>query len=334
MGKKFILPLANVHTHAAMVAFRGIVQDVTLEEWLTRFIFPAETARVNSQFVYEQTKNAIREMKKNGVKVFCDMYFFEQSVADAAQEMKMNAVIGEVILDCPTPSAKTPEEALETTEKLLDKYKNDSYISVAVAPHSIYTVSAGILSKAKKLAVEHGAIYHLHLAETKTEFDNCLKYNKLTPVGYADKLGLLDEKTLLAHCVWVTDGDMEILSKRKTSVAHCPLSNLKLGSGMAPVAKMVDKGINVAIGTDGAASSDRLDVWEAGKIAALLQKGLTHDPTVIPAKDAIRMMTTNGLKALGIKRVGEMSLPDIENEISKANFDFLYELNVDELNFC
>lgn len=334
MSKNFNLPLVNSHTHAAMAGFRGIIEDVSLKDWLEKYIWPLEKEKINQKFVYEQTKIAISEMKRNGIKVFNDMYFFEEEVARAAEEMEIDVVIGEGILDFSTPSARTPEEALEITEKLLIKYKNHPYVSVAVAPHSISTVSQENLIKAKNLAKKYNTMYHIHLAETKFEFDECLRKNNITPVGYMEKLGLLDEKTILAHCVWLKDEDIEILSKRKAKVIHCPLSNLKLGSGIAPVAKMMEKGVTVALGTDGPASSNRLDIWEAGKIASLLQKGITNDPTKIPAKEAIKMMTINGLKALGIDKIGNKTISDIEKEFEKEdNYNYLYELNVNDLQF-
>lgn len=332
MSKILNLPLVNAHTHAAMVAFRGIAEDIPLDDWLNNHIWPLEKKKVNPDFVYEQTKKAILEMRKNGIEVFNDMYFFEEEVARAAEELKMQAVVGEAILDFPTPSARTPEEALEITEKLLLKYKNNPWVSVAVAPHSIYTVSRENLIKAKNLSRKYGVIFHIHLAETKTEFENCLKTNELTPVGYLKKLGLLDDKTILAHCVWLNDEDIDILARTKASVAHCPLSNLKLGSGIAPIAKMLEKGVNVALGTDGAASSNRLDIWEAGKIAALLQKGINNDPTKISAKKAVEMMSLNGMKALGINEINGKTLAETEKEFSKEkDYDFLYELNAEEL---
>jgi 5-methylthioadenosine/S-adenosylhomocysteine deaminase len=333
MKNIFNFPLVNCHTHAAMVAFRGLAEDVPLREWLEKYIFPMEKEKVNPTFVYEQTKIAIKEMQKNGIKVFCDMYFFEDQVARAAQELKMRVVIGEGILDSPTPSAENPDEALKITENLLNKYKNNTYVSVAVSPHSIYTVSKENLIKAKNLAKKYNAIYHIHLAETKMEFDECLKNNNLTPTAYLDKLGVLDEKTVLAHCVWLNDEDIDIIAKRKSKVAHCPLSNLKLGSGIAPISKMIEKGITVALGTDGAASSNRLDIWEAGKFAALLQKGINHDPTKISAKKAIEIMTINGLKALGINSLEGKSISEIEKEILNIkDFNFLYELNIEGIS--
>lgn len=328
MPIKFDLPLVNAHTHAAMVGFRGLAEDMSLDMWLSRYIWAMERKTVTAKFVYKKTKEAIREMKNNGIRVFNDMYFFEEEVARAAIEAKVPAVIGEVILDFPTPSCKTAEEALKKTEKLLIKYKKHPLIKVAVAPHSIYAVSKDILLKAKKLAFKYKTIYHIHLAETKKEFDDCRKKHNFTPVGYLDKLGALDEKSILAHCIWVTDNDLKIIKKRKANIVHCPLSNLKLGSGVAPVTKMLAMGINVALGTDGAASSNRLDIWEAGKFTALLQKGIEHDAAAVSAREVIKMMTINGLKALQIDGI------KIRNEfIDKNNFNYLYNAQVRDINF-
>jgi len=333
-NNSIFLPLINAHTHAAMVAFRGQAEDLPLQVWLKKHIWPAEAKHVNPKFIYEHAKKAIKEMKKNGIAAFCDMYFFEDEVARAAKELKIYVVIGEVILDFPTPGAKNADEALEITEKLLKKYKNDKYVKVAVAPHSIYAVSKENLIKAKKLAKKYNAPFHIHLAETKFEFNECKKKNKCTPVEYLDRLGIVDSKAILAHCIWVTDKDIEILAKRKANVVHCPLSNLKLGSGIAPVAKMIKAGVNVCLGTDGAASSNRLDIWEAGKIAALLQKGIIGNPTEIPAKMAVEMMTINGLRALGIKKIGGKLLKDIKRNINNTkDFSCIYHLNANNINF-
>jgi len=334
MLQKFNFPLINVHTHAAMVAFRGLAEDLPLQKWLEENIWPAEKQNVTAEFAYVETKKAILEMQKNGIRLFSDMYFFEEEVARAAKEFEMPVVIGEGILDFPTPSAKTPDEAFEITEKLLKKYKNDSLVKVAVAPHSIYTVSKENLIRAKKLAEKYGAPIHIHLAETKKEFDDCLEKNKLTPVAYLDELGLLGEKTILAHCVWVTDEDIAIMAKKKVNVVHCPLSNLKLGSGIAPIAKMLASGINVCLGTDGAASSNRLDIWEAGKFAALLQKGTNLDSSQLSTKEVVKMMTVNGLKALGYSEFNGRKIVEMEKEIKETeNYNFLYTLNSSEIDF-
>ena len=334
MPQKFSLPLINAHTHAAMVAFRGLAEDLPLQKWLEENIWPAEKQNVTADFVYAETKKAILEMQKNGIGIFCDMYFFEEEVARAAKELEMPVVIGEGILDFPTPSAKNPTEAFTLTEKLLIKYADDPQVLVAVAPHSIYTVSKENLIRAKELAEKYDAPLHIHLAETKTEFDECLEKNKLTPVAYLDELGLLGEKTILAHCVWVTDEDIAIMAKKKVNVVHCPLSNLKLGSGIAPIAKMLKSGINICLGTDGAASSNRLDIWEAGKFAALLQKGTNLDSSQLSTKEVVKMMTTNGLRALGYAEFSGRKIADMETEIENAqNYNFLYTLNSSELDF-
>lgn len=332
--KVFEFPLVNTHTHAAMVAFRGLAEDLPLENWLNNHIWPREKKEINPAFVYQNTRKAIQEMKQNGIRAFNDMYFFEDEVAKAAKEAKMKVVIGEVILDFPTPSAQNPKEALVHTEKLIKKYKNDPDIRVAVAPHSIYALAEKWLLEAKKLARKHQALFHLHLSETEDEFDNCLLKHGATPVGYLEKLGLLDEKALLAHCVWLTKEDLKLIVKRKATVLHCPLSNLKLGSGIAPVAKYLRAGAQVALGTDGAASSNRLDIWEAGKMAALLAKGTTHDPAQVSAKQAIEMMTLKGLKALEIKKIKGKTISQWQKELAKKkDFNYLYELNVNELKF-
>ncbi len=333
MKQKFNLPLVNVHTHAAMIAFRGMAEDLPLQKWLEEYIWPAEKDQVNSDFVYEKTKKAILEMKKNGIKIFADMYFFEDRVAEASGELGMRVVIGGGILDFPTPEAENPEKALEITEKLLIKYQNNPAVKVAVAPHSIYAVSEKNLIKAKELAEKYDALLHIHLAETKKEFDDCLKKTGLTPTAYLDKLGLLNEKSLLAHCIWITDEDLDIMAERKVNVVHCPLSNLKLGSGIMPLGKMLERNINVCLGTDGAASSNRLDVWEAGKFAALVQKGVNLDSSHISAKDVVKMMTVNGLKALGFSEFEGKNVTDMEEEIEKGNYNFLYELNANEVDF-
>jgi 5-methylthioadenosine/S-adenosylhomocysteine deaminase len=330
--KKLNLPLVNAHTHAAMTAFRGIAEDIPLKKWLEKNIWPAEKRLVSPSFVKKESQKAILEMKKNGIKAFADMYFFEEEVAKVAKKMKMCAVIGEAILDFPTPSAKCPEESFEITENLLKKYRHDPFIKVAVAPHSIYTVLEKNLLRARELSEKYKAVFHIHLSETKNEYEECLKKKKVTPVAYLDKLGILNERTLLVHCVWITDRDIEIMAKRRVNVVHCPLSNLKLGSGIAPVAKMIRRGINVCLGTDGAASSNRLDIWEAGKVAALIQKGVTLDPRKIPAKTIFEMMTINGLRALGFSKMGDEKIGSIKSKIkNKKDCGLIYHLNSSEI---
>lgn len=325
---KFDLPLINTHTHAAMIGLRGLGEDQPLDSWLKDYIWPAEK-NIDSRFVYQKTKQAIAEMKKNKIAAFCDMYFFEDQVARAALEMEMPVVLGIGMTDIDNVPF---ERKLEKSEELILKFKNHPRVKVSVAPHSIYSVGRKNLIKAKQLARKHNVLFQMHLAETKGELDNCMKKFKKTPTQYVGDLGLLDENTLLAHCVWVNDEDLEIIAASGASVAHCPLSNLKLGSGIAPVSKMLKKGINVSLGTDGAASSNRLDVWEAAKFALLLQRGITQNSSVINSLDLVKMMTLNGIKALHIDDMAGLNLSEVNKKIEKYNnFDFLYHTNIEEL---
>ena len=324
---EFNLPLVNCHCHAPMIAFRGMAEDRPLQEWLEKYIWPEEKRAVNPKMVRAQTRKAIKEMKGNKIAAFCDMYFFEDEVAKVAIEEKMPVVIGEGLLDFPMPSYKTFEEGLEITKNLLEKYKSHPLVKVSVAPHSIYTVSTQHLVEAKKLAEKYKAIYQIHCAETKKEFDDCQKKYKKTPVQYLDSLGVLNERTLLAHCVWLDKKDIEIIAKRKARVVYCPLSNSKLGSGIAPVAELLKNDVLVCLGTDGAASSNRLDIWEAGKYGALLQKVANLDATVLPVKKVVEMMTINGMKALGFDSLNNADIKEWGKRIQKGDFSYLYNLN-------
>lgn len=332
MKKKFDLPLINAHTHAAMVAFRGKGEDMPLNKWLNDCIWPMEAAMINKEFIYKNTDLAIQEMKKNGIAAFMDMYFFENEVAKAVVDNDFLAVIGEGLIDI--KGQDVFDEDIKKTEELFTQYKDSKNILVSVAPHSPYTVNADNLVKAKDVARKYNSIYQIHVSETKEEIENSLKKHNLTPIGYLNKLGVLDEKTILIHCVWLTDEDISIIADKGCSVVHCPLSNMKLGSGIAPVSRLIDAGINVAIGTDGAASSNRLDVWEAGKMAALVQKGFNYDPSLLPVNKILEMMTVNGMRALGIESVNKKSIHEIEAQIRDDDFSYLYELNVADLDFC
>jgi 5-methylthioadenosine/S-adenosylhomocysteine deaminase len=269
-----------------------------LDVWLRENIWPAEAAEVSQTMVYRETKKAISEMRKNGTDGFVDMYFFQDEVARAAIESRMPVYLGEGILDFPTPSARTPSEALARTEELAKRYTDHEWVAVTVAPHSIYALSEEYLLRSKRLALDYGLLWQIHAAETKKEREDCLAKHGLSPVAYLDKLGLLDQGSLLAHGVWLDETDVSILAKRKSAIAHCPLSNLKLGSGIAPVAELLSAGVPVLLGTDGAASSNRLDVWEAGKFAALLQKGCCLDASVLPAAAVYDMMGAATLRFL------------------------------------
>jgi len=320
MQTKFNLPLINAHAHAAMIGFRGMAEDLPLKEWLNDVIWPLEAKMVTPSFVYEQTKIAIKEMKENGIAAFMDMYFYQDEVARACEEMNMPVVLGEGLIDL--KGQEVFDKDLKETERLLEKYKNHPFIKVSVAPHSPYTVNKSNLIKAKELARKYNAIYQLHVAETKEEVDNSIKEHNLTPIEYLESIGVLDEKTVLIHCVWLTDNDISIIAKHNCKVVHCPLSNLKLGSGISPVAKLLKAGVVVALGTDGAASSNRLDIWEAGKFAALLQKGINYDPTLLPVQEVVKMMTINGFRILSF--TDKKIINNIEAEIKRSRFTDFY----------
>jgi len=331
MQSEFNLPLINAHAHAAMVGFRRAGEDLPLDKWLRDVIWPLGAKMVNPSFVYEQTKIAIAEMKENGIRAFMDMYFFEEEVARACEELQMPVVLGEGLIDL--KGQEVFDKDMERTEMLLKKYANHPFIKVSVAPHSPYTVNKSNLIKAKELARKYNAVYQLHVSETKKEVEDCLKEHGLTPVAYLDSIGVLDSKTVLIHCVHLTDEEISIVAQRKCFIVHCPLSNLKLGSGIAPVIKLLKAGVVVALGTDGSASSNRLDIWEAGKFAALLQKGINQDPTLLPVREVIRMMTVNGMKALGFESINGKSVKEIEEEIERGEFGFLYDAQAKDIDF-
>ena len=329
MKNKFNLPLINAHCHAAMVGLRGRGEGLALHEWLHDCIFPAEKQLINPEFVYQQTLNAIDEMKSNGIYSFMDMYFYQEEVAKAAEEKNMHVLIGEGLIDIRGQEAF--DNDLKKTEKLLKDFKDSKYVSVSVAPHSPYTVGQDNLIKAKDLARKYNVKYQIHVAETKNEFDNSLKERGVTPIEYLDSIGVLDKDTTLIHCVWLNDKDIEIVASRKCKIVHCPLSNLKLGSGVAPVSNYLEAGIVVAIGTDGAASSNRLDVWEAGKFASLIQKGINHNPELLTSREVIKMMTINGIIALGLENNSDFNIKAIQEEIDKNDYDYIFHLNSNDL---
>jgi 5-methylthioadenosine/S-adenosylhomocysteine deaminase len=310
------LPLINAHAHAAMVAFRGAGEDLPLDKWLKDVIWPLEAKMVNPDFVYEQTKIAIDEMRGNGIEAFMDMYFFEDSVARACEEKEMPVVLGEGLIDLKGEDIFNKD--LERTIMLLEKYKDHSFIKVSVAPHSPYTVSELNLIKAKRVAKDYDCPYQIHVSETKKEFEESFNKYGLSPIEYLERIGVLDDKTVLVHCVFLTDKDISIIAKNNCKVVHCPISNLKLGCGIAPIDKLIRSGVVVALGTDGSASCDNLDIREAGRIASYLQKGINCDPTVLSKKEVIKMMTINGMKALQIENVRGITIKEIEKEIEKA----------------
>lgn len=290
--------LVNTHTHLAMTIFRGVADDITLYKWLHDYIFPLETKFIDKEAVALGTKLAIAEMIHTGTTTFNDMYFFEDEVAKAAKTIGMRGVINESLIDYPTPGFKTPEEGFKIIEELLIKYNDDELIDVGVAVHSPYTCSPKLLIDAEVLAKKYNAPYHIHLAETKWEFDTIMYQYNLTPVQYLDSLGVLTDRTIAAHCVWLTEKDIQIMADRKVGVAHNPESNMKISSGVAPIPELLKAGAEVGVGTDGVASNNNLNLIEEMHTMALLHKLAKMDPTVINAIQILRAGTIGGAKVI------------------------------------
>jgi 5-methylthioadenosine/S-adenosylhomocysteine deaminase len=295
--------LINTHTHAAMSLFRGIADDLRLQDWLEKYIFPAEAKNVSPEFVRWGTRLACAEMLLGGTTTFTDMYYFEDVVAEAAKEAGMRGVLGETIIGFPVADAKTPADALKLAEGFLKRFHDDPLIVPAVAPHAIYTNSDETLKAARALANRYNAPLLIHLSETKRENDEAVAKRKMSPTRALDTLGIFQGRTVAAHAVWVDSADLETLRLRHVGVAHCPSSNMKLASGVAPVVRMLALGIVVGLGPDGPAGSNNdLDMFEEMDLAAKLQKVITLDPQSLPATAAFEMATMGGARVLGLQR--------------------------------
>lgn len=308
-GGKAVLPgLINCHTHAAMVLFRGYGDDSSLDRWLKEKIWPLET-KLKEEDIYWGTKLACLEMIKTGTTCFNDMYWYEQSEIQAVKEMGMRAKIGLVLLDF------LPKGSKAHIEKLYEKLTAKQLITIqlSIAPHSIYTVSKENLIWAKNFAKLHNLLLHIHLSETKKEVKDCQKKYHLRPAEYLEKIGFLKENVILAHSIWLSDKEIAILKKKKCHVVYNPCSNMKLASGVFPYLKLKKAGINICLGTDGAASNNSLDMIEEMKFASLLQKTKEVDPTITPAKEIFEAATENGAKALNLNlgQIEEGKLADL-----------------------
>ena len=294
--------LVNTHTHAAMSLLRGLADDLRLQDWLEKYIFPAEAKNVSPDFVRWGTKLACAEMLLGGTTTFTDMYYFEDVVAEAAKEAGMRGVLGETIIGFPVADAKTPADALKLAERFIVRFRDDPLIVPAVAPHAIFTNSDETLKAARALANKYRVPALIHLSETKRENDETQAKRKNTPTRALNALGFFEGRTVAAHSVWVDSGDIEILRLRHVGVAHCPSSNMKLASGVAPVVRMRALGIAVGLGTDGAAGSNNdLNLLEEMDLATKLQKVVASDPQALPAAVAFEMATIGGARVLGLQ---------------------------------
>jgi 5-methylthioadenosine/S-adenosylhomocysteine deaminase len=300
---RVVLPgLVNTHTHAPMVMYRGLADDLALQDWLQHYIFPAEAKTVSPSFVRTATRLAALEMIESGTTTFADMYYFEEEIARAAKQAGLRGVLGQTIIGFPAPDAKTVPEALGRAEALLRAFHEDPLITPAVAPHSIYLLDTAALIACRDLARRYRAPLLIHLAETEDELVNARRTHGMTPVGYLESIGFWSPVTVAAHAVWVSDEDISILARQNVGISHNPESNMKLASGTAPVARYLAGGIHVGLGTDGAASNNDLDMFEAMRQAALVQKLIARDPRAVPARAALEMATIGGARVLGLER--------------------------------
>jgi len=308
-GGKLVLPgFINGHTHVPMTLLRGLRDDVTLDEWLRKYIFPAEAKNVTEEFVRRGTRLAAAEQIRGGVTTFADMYYFEDAVAEETKAAGMRGVLGETILDFPAPDNNSFAAMLESTEKFLKRWQGDALIHAAVAPHSIYTCSQKTLQDSAALARKYSAPILIHVAEMKKELDDSRAKNGTTPVQYLDKLGILGPDMVAAHCIFVDEADRKILAQRQVGCVHNPSSNMMLASGVAPVIEERAAGVAVGLGTDGPAGSNNdLDLMEEMDLAAKLQKITKMDPQALGAKTVVEMATIEGARALHMgKEIGSL----------------------------
>lgn len=301
--------LVNAHTHAAMTLLRGLADDQPLMPWLEQHIWPAERRWVSADYVREGTELAIAEMLRGGVTCFNDMYFFPEASAQAAHQAGMRASLGLILFDFKSAWGSGPEEYLHKGLELRDRYKNDPLLSFVFAPHAPYTVSDPWLTKVREYADELDLPVQTHLHETADEIGESLKKHGRRPIARLSGLGLYTPSLMAVHMTQLTDAEIAETARCGVSVVHCPESNLKLASGLCPVAKLLQAGVNVALGTDGAASNNDLDLFGEMRSAALLAKGVAADATALPAATALAMATLNGAKALGLDRdIGSLSV--------------------------
>ena len=306
---RLVLPgFINGHTHVPMTLFRGLHDDVTLNDWLYKYIFPAEAKNVNEEFVRWGTRLAAAEQIRSGVTTFADMYYFEDAVAEETKAAGMRGVLGETFIDFPAPDNKTAAEMLAYTEKFLKRWQGDALIHAAPAPHSIYTCSKKTIQDAAALAQKYHAPLLMHVSEMKKEWEDSERQNGTSPVQYLEKIGVLGPDLVAAHCIFVDEADRKLLAERQVGCVHNPSSNMMIASGVSPVPEMRAAGIAVGLGTDGPAGSNNdLDLMEEIDLAAKLAKITKMDPLALNAKAVVEMATIDGARALHMeKEIGSL----------------------------
>lgn len=308
-GKAVIPGLINTHTHVPMSLFRGVADDLLLQDWLQNFIFPAEAKNVTAEFVRAGTRLGCLEMILGGTTCFVDMYYFEDHIADETQKAGMRAVLGETVIDFPVPDAKTPQDGLKYAEAFIKKYKGNPLITPAIAPHAPYTCSPDLLKAAKALSDRYEVPLVTHLAEDYSEVDIIKNRYQARPVEHVEKLGLLGPRVIAAHVIQVTPEEIQLLKQHGVGVAHNPQSNMKLAAGVSPVPDMLKAGLGVGLGTDGAASNNDLNLFEEIDTAAKLHKEFSRNPTVVSAREALEMATIGGARAIHQEdRIGSLEV--------------------------
>ena len=302
-GGGLVLPgLVNSHTHLPMTLFRGLADDLPLQQWLDNHIFPAEAAHMTAESVSMGAVLACAEMLLSGTTTCCDGYFLEETVAESVAACGLRAVLGQGVIDFPAPGIPDPTENITVAGRFAERWTGrDSRIRASVFCHSAYTCSAETLTSAKKLAQKHGLLFQIHAAETRDEHERIRAHHGTTPIGYLDRLELIDAATLLVHAVWVDEDDMAVVADRRAAVAHCPESNMKLGAGIAPLTGLLSAGIAVGLGTDGCASNNTLDLFQTMDITAKLHKVRDMQPTAADAQAVLTLATRGGARAIGME---------------------------------
>ena len=323
-GKVVIPGLINGHTHVPMVLFRGLADDLDLQEWLTKYIFPAEAKNVTEEFVRVGTRLGLAEMIRGGTTTYCDMYYFEDAIADETFKAGMRGVLGETVIDFPVADNKTNEEAMAYVEKFVSNWKSNRLIVAAIAPHAPYTVSEDHLKAVRAFSDRTGAPIVTHISETRREVDDSIKAKGASPIDYLNRIGFLNNRVIAAHVVWPSEEELGLLKKLGVGIVHNPQSNMKLASGVAPVPEMLRQNLPVGLGTDGAASNNDLSLWEEMDTAAKLHKLISRDPKVVTAEEAFEMATLRGARALHLdKEIGS---------IEKGKRADLVIVDLDDLN--
>ena len=306
-GQVIMPGLVNTHTHAPMTLFRGLADDLALMDWLNNYMFPAEAKMVSPDFVRAGTRLAALEMIQSGTTTFADMYYFEEEIAKETQTAGLRGVLGQTVIQFPVADAKTPADALKRAEAFIMAFKGDSLITPAVAPHALYTLDGPTLRAARDLSRRYGVPTLIHLAETREEVKTAQERLFPSPVAYLDSLGFFGPGVLAAHGIYVSEPEMAVLKAKGVGVSHNPESNMKLASGTAPVTAYLRAGVALGLGTDGAASNNDLDMFEAMRMASLLQKLQTNDPRAVSAQTAVDMATIGGARAMGMdKQIGSL----------------------------